>query len=105
MKNTPVKKGGKKTTTTKKAASTARKRTSRRSKEARPYVMPKTAAELGITCLSPALNAAGTCGKPVIWFDYELGEKDFYKGCVCDEHRVSNRVEKLAQPQTAKPTV
>jgi hypothetical protein len=100
MKKRPVKKGGKKTTTTKKAGSTktTSKRTSRRSKEARPYVMPRTAAELGITCLSPALNAAGICGAPVVWFDYELGEKNFMHGFVCDEHRVSNRVEKLAQP-------
>jgi hypothetical protein len=65
------------------------------------YIWHKTAAELGITCLSPALNAADTCGKPVIWFDYELGEKEFYKGFVCDAHRVSNQVEKLAQPKTA----
>ena len=104
MKKTPVKKGGKKATTTKKAGSAASKRTSRRSKEARPYVMPKTAAEHGITCLSPAFNAAGVCAKAVIWFDYELGEKEFYKGFVCDEHRVSNRVEKLAQPQTVMST-
>jgi hypothetical protein len=103
MKKRPAKKGGKTTTTTKKAGSTktTSKRTSRRSKEARPYVMPKTAAELGITCLSPALNAAGICGVPVVWFDYELGEKEFYKGFVCDAHRVSNRVEKLALPKTA----
>ena len=38
-------------------------------------------------------------GASVIWFDYELGEKEFYSGFVCDDHRVSNRVEKLAQPQ------
>jgi hypothetical protein len=107
MKNTPVKKGGKKKTTTKKVGSTkaVSKRTSRRTKEARPYVMPKTAAELGITCLSPASNAAGVCGKAVFWFDYEIGEKSYLHGFVCDEHRVSNRVEKLAQPQTATSTV
>jgi hypothetical protein len=103
MKNTPVKKGGK-TTTTRNAGSTARKRTSRRTKETRPYVLPMTAAELGITCLSPAPGADGPCGKAVVWFDYELGEKEFYKGFVCDEHRVSNRVEKLAQPKTISPT-
>jgi hypothetical protein len=63
--------------------------------------MPKTAAELGITCLSPALNAAGICGKAVIWFDYELGEKNHMQGFVCDKHRVSNREKKLAQPTSA----
>jgi len=105
MKKRPVKKGGKKTTTTKKVASTASKRTSRRKKEARPYVMPKTAAELGITCLSPAFNAAGVCGSAVVWFDYEVGEKIFLHGFVCDEHRVSNRVEKLAQPQIVSAVV
>jgi hypothetical protein len=94
MKSTPTKKGSK-TTTKKKAVS----------KQPRPYVMPKTAAELGITCLSPASNAAGVCQKAVVWFDYALGEKKSYlHGFVCDEHRVSNRVEKLAQPQTATST-
>ncbi len=62
----------------------------------RPYVLPKTAAELGIVC---------SCGKPAIWFDYELGEKEFYKGFVCDGHKISNRVEKLAQPQIARATM
>jgi hypothetical protein len=46
-----------------------------------------------------------TCGAPVIWLDYELGEKELYKGFVCDAHRVSDRVEKLAQPQIATSTV
>jgi hypothetical protein len=101
MKKTAVKKADsrKKITTTKKAGSpkkSGRKRTPRRTKEPRPYVLPKTAAELGITCRSPALNADGVCGAPVVWFDYELGEKNFMHGFVCDEHRVSNRVEKLA---------
>ena len=58
------------------------------------YVMPKTAAEHGITCHS--LVAGSKCGAPVIWFDYQLGEKEFYSGFVCDDHRVSKRVEKLA---------
>jgi hypothetical protein len=34
-----------------------------------------------------------------IWFDDELGEKNFYAGIVCDEHMISDRVEKLAQPK------
>jgi hypothetical protein len=49
----------------------------------------------------PAPGADGVCGAPVIWFDYEIGEKEFYKGFVYDEHKVSDRVEKLAQPTAA----
>jgi hypothetical protein len=56
-----------------------------------------TDAAPSITCLSPV--EGGTCGAPAVWFDYQLGEKEFYKGFVCDAHKVSNRVEKLAQPQ------
>jgi hypothetical protein len=85
-----------KSTTNKRKKSTSRKRTPR------PYRLPKTVAEAGLSCLSPV--ESGTCGEPVIWFDYELGEKEFYKGLVCDAHRVSHRVEKLAQPQTATAT-
>jgi hypothetical protein len=59
--------------------------------------MPKTAAELGITCGDKTTGSK--CGKPAIWFDYELGEKDFYAGIVCDEQRVSNWAEKLAQSE------
>jgi hypothetical protein len=44
-------------------------------------------------------------GAPVIWFDYELGEKEFYKGFVCDEHKGSNRVEKLPLPQSTTAIV
>jgi hypothetical protein len=56
----------------------------------------KTAAEHGITCRSSAPGADGICGALIIRFDYELGEKEFYKGFACVHHRVSNRVEKLA---------
>jgi hypothetical protein len=68
----------------------ARKRQPRKkaTNQRRPYTLPKTAAELGIVC--------STCGAPSVWFDYELGEKNFYAGIVCDAHRVSERVEKLA---------
>ena len=59
------------------------------------YQAPKTAASPGITC---AGGNTGDCGLPVIWFDYELGEKNHRSGFVCDAHKVSNRVEKLAQP-------
>jgi hypothetical protein len=50
--------------------------------------------ERGITCLSPV--AGLKCGAPEIRFDYEPGEKEFYRGFVRDAHRVSKRVEKLA---------
>lgn len=73
----------------------SKKRSAKKGREAAPYVEPKTAAELGITCLS-ATVAGGICGAPVIWFDYELGEKDHLQGFVCDDHRVSDRAEKLA---------
>lgn len=80
-----------------------RKRIKKRSIKPRPYKMPKTAAEHGITCLSASKGKV--CGKPVVWFDYELGERDFYEGFVCDRHKVSNRVEKLAQHQVATKAV
>ena len=74
-----------------------RKPSAKKPDEPHVYVMPKTAAEHGITCLSQV--AGSKCGAPVIWFDYELGEKEFYRGFVCDAHRRSNRVEKLALPK------
>jgi hypothetical protein len=39
-----------------------------------------------------------------MWFDYEPGEKEFYKGFLCDEHKVSDRVEKLALQGNGKGT-
>ena len=54
---------------------------------------PKTALELGSLC--KAQNDAGECGKPPVWFDYDLGEVDHLSGFVCDEHTVSKRLEKL----------
>jgi hypothetical protein len=44
-------------------------------------------------------------GQSWLWFDYELGEKNLWSGFVCDDHKVSDRVEKLTQPQIAKATV
>jgi hypothetical protein len=85
--------------TTKKKRTTTKRKTTPRTKP-HFYREPKTAAELGITCLA-ATGAGEKCGQPAFWFDYELGEKEFYSGFVCDEHRVSNRVEKLAQPSVA----
>lgn len=64
-----------------------RKPAKRRSQAPHTYTPPKTAAELGIVC---------HCGAPVVWFDYEIGEKNSKGGFVCDDHRVSSRVEKLA---------
>jgi hypothetical protein len=66
------------------------------------YVLPRTAAELGLVCTGG--NTGQPCGLPVIWFDYELGEKNHISGFVCDVHKVGNRVEKLAQPQITKTT-
>jgi len=57
--------------------------------------LPKATTGLRITCLSPAPGADGICGKAVVWFDNEIGEKEFYIRFVCNAHRVSNRVEKL----------
>jgi hypothetical protein len=65
-------------------------------------IPPKTAAEHWITCLSPAPGAGDTCGAPVIWLDFELGEKEFYKGFVCDAGSVSCNAEKLILPHIAK---
>ncbi len=36
-----------------------------------------------------------------VYFDDELGEKKHRQGFVCDEHKVSDRVEKPAQPTAA----
>jgi hypothetical protein len=91
----------KKQTSTKKKV--VRKQPRKQSKKQHPYVEPKTAAELGMTCLAESEGI--TCGKPVIWFDYEIGEKNFHKGFVCDSHKTSTRLEKLAQPQTATVTM
>jgi hypothetical protein len=69
------------------------------------HQLPKATAEYDITFLSPAPGADGICGAPLIQFDYELGEKEFYKGLVCDEYKGSNRVEKLPLPQSATAIV
>jgi hypothetical protein len=53
------------------------------------------AYHLAIVVIS-APGAGDICGKPVVWFDFELGEKNHLQGFVCDEHKVSNRVEKLS---------
>ena len=70
------------------------RKNSRKPPNERPYREPKTAAELGITC--SALVDGVKCGKAVMWFDYAIGERNHMSGLICDEHRVSNRVEKLA---------
>jgi hypothetical protein len=75
-KKSPAKKKSAKKAPTRRASSKA--------KEPHVYVMPKTAAELGVVC--------SKCGGPAIWFDYELGERNHMSGFVCDAHKVSDRV-------------
>jgi hypothetical protein len=41
-------------------------------------------------CFQSAHSAAGICGESVIWFDYQLREKECYKGFIYEAHRVSN---------------
>ena len=81
----------------------SRKRTTKKATAPRPYVEPKTAAEWGIVC-STVVDGE-KCGKPVIWFDYAIGERNHMAGFVCDEHRVSNRVERLAVKKQSAATV
>ena len=73
----------------------ARERVSRKTLKLRPYMPPKTAAELDITCAT--LVNGEKYGKAVSWFDYALGERSHIRGFVSDEHRVSKRLEKLAR--------
>jgi hypothetical protein len=48
----------------------------------------RTAAQLGLTC---RVKHKGTlCGKPVIWFDYQLGQRCLSRGFVCDDHSISH---------------
>jgi hypothetical protein len=89
-KKAPTKKSIKKPT---------RRRAAKARSQPQSYVMPKTAAELGIVCTGG--NSGESCGLPVLYFDYEIGEKNHKNGFVCDGHKVSNRVEKLAQPTAA----
>jgi hypothetical protein len=66
----------------------AKKRATRkRPAVARSYVMPKSAAELGISCAE--------CGAPAEWFDYERGERDHRRGFICGAHARSANSEKL----------
>ncbi|HKQ06816.1 MAG TPA: hypothetical protein VJ464_16900 [Blastocatellia bacterium] len=53
----------------------------------RPYVMPKTAAELGIRCAE--------CGGPAEWFDYGRARRDHMAGFICTKHPRSAQSEKL----------
>jgi hypothetical protein len=50
----------------------------------------------------PAQNTDSKCNKFVIWFADESGEKNLLSGFVCDKHKVSKRVKKLAQPNDKK---
>ena len=69
----------------KKASKKARRR--RESTPPRPYVMPKTAAELGITC--------SLCGSRAVWFDYGRGQRDHRAGFVCDAEPAIGQRERL----------
>ena len=53
----------------------------------RPYVMPHTAAELGIKCAE--------CGNLAEYFDYERARRDHLKGFVCGNESRSAKSEKL----------
>jgi hypothetical protein len=50
----------------------------------------------------PAIITDGEYDKSVVWFEYKLGEKEFYKGFVCDAHRFNCKGDKLSSPQLAK---
>ena len=84
-----------KTKTTKKKPT--RKRAGKKKTAPHIYREPRTAAELGIVCSS--------CGGPALWFDYEIGEKDYMKGFVCDAHKRSTRLAKLAVKEAALATI
>jgi hypothetical protein len=86
-----------KKTTTRKAPV---KRAARKKAKPSAHVAPKTAFELGYMC--KAATDAGECGRPPVWFDYDLGEVNHLSGFVCDDHKTSTRLEKLGQPK-AKP--
>jgi hypothetical protein len=49
---------------------------------------PRTAAQLGLTCR--VKHKGRFCGKPVIWFDYQLGQRCLSRGFVCDDHSISH---------------
>jgi hypothetical protein len=87
------------TTKAKKKLIAKKRQPPRRSTGKHVYQLPKTAAELGIVCIGG--DTGNPCGLPVVWFDYELGEKNHRSGFVCDDHKVSTRLEKLAQPPAA----
>ena len=57
---------------------------------------PKTAFEQGYRCQADVDGSP--CGEAPIFFDFEVGEKDWKSAFVCSDHRVSNRLGRLKQP-------
>lgn len=53
----------------------------------RQYVMPHTAAELGIDC--------AVCHAPAVWFDYGRAKPDHRAGFVCDAEPPMGQRERL----------
>ncbi len=100
MEKHTTKKTAKKTTRSAKRKKPSAK--AKRSATPPVYQPPKTAAELGITCA--AIVDGEKCGKPVQWFDYQLAKKNHLSGFVCDDHRQSDRVEKLAIKEQRQTT-
>jgi hypothetical protein len=72
----------------------AAKKTTKRKTPPHPYVLPKTAAQLGIDC--------AVCHAPAVWFDFGRGQRDHRSGFVCDnEPAVGNREQLLTQAGAA----
>ena len=59
------------------------------------YRMPRTAAQLGITC--PQTVDDSPCGKPISYYDpdYLTDRGDFRTGLICEMHPRSPRAQKL----------
>jgi hypothetical protein len=71
------------------------KKRKKRTPRARPYVMPKSAAELGINCAE--------CGAPSEWFDPERARGDHQRGFICSNESRSKKSERLLiKEQTAR---
>jgi len=68
------------------------------------YDLPMVACDRSIVAFS-ASGADGICGTPVVWFDYQIAEKNYMQGIVCDVGKVSKTDEKPVSPQTAKAAV
>jgi hypothetical protein len=68
------------------------------SKPGKPYVMPRTVAELGLDC--------AICHAPAVWFDFGRARQDHRAGLVCDDHpSVGHREKLLVNDQPGAQTV